>query len=378
MRGIYLTIIVICCFGYYAFSEQTLATNQAEVVAEVIKVDNSQLTVIGSNRIGEQRLTVQFDQPQYGQTQAVAHNLLSGTIEYDEFYQPGDRILVAVQFNQLQQITQVKALSHYRMPFLLALFGLFAVALIVYAKKVGLRALLSFTGAVVIIWQLLIPGLLAGYPPLLITSITLAALSALIIISVAGWTYKGKAALAGTLVGLMVTSLLCVLSGELLKIDGMSQPMAQSLLFETGMHLSMLDVLYAAVLIGASGAAMDVAMEMAATMEELQLANPNLTRKALLQSGFRVGNAVIGTMTTTLLLAYSGGFLTLLMLFASRDVSLIQIVNMKLVASEIARTVIGSLSLVIVAPVTAWIASRMLIKHRVTQQNHASGGLIAQ
>jgi len=65
-------------------------------------------------------------------------------------------------------------------------------------------------------------------------------------------------------------------------------------------------------------------------------------------------------MTTTLLLAYSGGFLTLLMLFISRETSLIQILNMKLVASEIARTLIGSLSLVIVAPLTAWIACKML------------------
>lgn len=362
MRGIYLTFMVMFCFGFYSLSENTATTNQMEVLAEVIQVDNSKLTVIGSNRIGEQVLTVELEDAISDEIRFKAYNLLSGTMEYDEFYHQGDKILVAVLLNSQGQVSQVKALSHYRLPYLAILFVLFAIALVVYAKKIGLLALFSFTGSMVIIWQLLIPGLLAGYPPLLITSLTLAALSTLIIISVAGWTDKGKAALAGTMVGLMVTSVLCMICGELLKLDGMSQPMSQSLLFETGMHLNMLDILYAAVLIGASGAAMDVAMEMAATIEELKLTNPGMTRNALMRSGFRVGNAVIGTMTTTLLLAYSGGCLTLLMLFISRDTSLLQILNMKLVASEIARTLIGSFSLVIVAPLTAWISSHMLMK----------------
>jgi len=360
MRGIFLSFMVLAVAALYAYNQTPSSTHHPEQLARVMATDNSKLTIIGSNRIGEQSLVVQLDSDTLRSQLYNAPNMLTGAMEFDEFYQAGDKILVAVQYQANGTISQVKPLSHYRAPYLTALFALFTFGLILYAKKIGLRALLSFTGSVVIIWQILIPGLLSGMPPLIITTITLAALSALIIFSVAGWSYKAKAALAGTMVGLMVTAGLCMLSGQLLKLDGMSQPMAQSLLFETGMHLNMLDVLYAAVLIGASGAAMDVAMEMAATMEELKLTNPHITQPELLRSGFRVGNAVIGTMTTTLLLAYSGGFLTLLMLFISRETSLIQILNMKLVASEIARTLIGSLSLVIVAPLTAWIACKML------------------
>lgn len=376
MRGIFLGFLVLIVTGFYALNHSVAhdpkGAHSREQIAKVLSTDNSKLTIIGSNKIGEQTLTVALNQPPAlvvptHDYQAI--NMLTGAIEYDEFYQAGDKILVAVQYNLSGDVTHIKALSHYRMPTLTGLFALFAFGLILYAKQVGLRALLSFTGSVLIIWQLLIPGLLAGYSPLLITTLTLVALSALIIFSVAGWSYKAKAALAGTMVGLLVTSGLCMITGQLLKLDGMSQPMAQSLLFETGMHLNMLDVFYAAVLIGASGAAMDVAMEMAATMEELKLTNPNISRAELLRSGFRVGNAVIGTMTTTLLLAYSGGFLTLLMLFISRETSLVQILNMKLVASEIARTLIGSLSLVIVAPLTAWIACKMLYLDDVVTEN---------
>ncbi|NAW69283.1 YibE/F family protein [Vibrio sp. V27_P1S3P104] len=369
MRGIYLAVTVLLCFVVYEGSYANKKT-QPEHVATVLACDNSQLTVIGSNRIGTQILTVELKK--YPGKSYYAFNLLTGTLEYDEFYQSGDTILVAIQHNQNGQVHHIKALSHYRLPYLMMLFAFFAIALLTYARHIGLRALLSFVGSVLIIWQLLIPGLVAGYPPILITTATLIALSALIIFSIAGWTNKGKAAFAGTLIGLMITALLCLVCGQLLRLDGMAQPMAQLLLFETGMYLNMLDVLYAAVLIGASGAAMDVAMEMAATMEELKLTNPDMNKKQLLRSGFRVGNAVIGTMTTTLLLAYSGGFLTLLMLFISRETSLMQIFNMKLIASEVARTLIGSLSLVIVAPLTACIANSMMFRTQLDGQGSVS------
>ena len=374
MRGIYLAVIVLLCFAAYGITGSG-KDRQPEHVATVLACDDSQLTVIGSNRIGMQTLSIELKK--HPGKPYSAFNLLTGTLEYDEFYQPGDTILVAIQFNPNGQVHHIKALSHYRLPYLMMLFALFAIALLAYARHIGLSALISFVGSVLIIWQLLIPGLVAGYPPMFITTATLIALSALIIFSIAGWTNKGKAAFTGTLIGLMITALLCLMCGKLLKLDGMTQPMAQLLLFETGMHLNMLDVLYAAVLIGASGAAMDVAMEMAATMEELKLTNPEMNKKQLLRSGFRVGNAVIGTMTTTLLLAYSGGFLTLLMLFISRDTSLMQIFNMKLVASEVARTLMGSLSLVIVAPLTAWIANSMLFRTQL-HDHHVTSSVLTE
>ena len=157
-------------------------------------------------------------------------------------------------------------------------------------------------------------------------------LSALIIFSVAGFNRIAISAFCGTMAGLIITSVASIMLGNMLHLNGMTQPMSQPLLFETSMNLNMLHILYAAVVIGASGAAMDIAMDMAATMDEVQKNNPGISRKELIRSGFNVGNVVIETMTTTLLLAYSGGYLTLLMLFMSRNTSLLQIINMKLVS----------------------------------------------
>jgi uncharacterized membrane protein len=115
-------------------------------------------------------------------------------------------------------------------------------------------------------------------------------------------------------------------------------------------------IFYAAVVIGASGAAMDIAMDVAASMAEIKSKKPNIEMKELIESGFTVGQAVIGTMTTTLLLAYSGGYLTLLMLFMTKNSSLNRILNFKMVSAEILRTLTGSIGLVLVAPITAFLA----------------------
>jgi uncharacterized membrane protein len=122
------------------------------------------------------------------------------------------------------------------------------------------------------------------------------------------------------------------------------------------MDLNMQHIFYAAIIMGASGAAMDIAMDVCASMEEIKKKKPDIDRKTLIQSGFNVGRAVIGTMTTTLLLAYSGGYLTLLMLFMSKNTSFARMINLKIVAAEIMRTIVGSIGLVLVAPITAIVA----------------------
>ena len=126
-------------------------------------------------------------------------------------------------------------------------------------------------------------------------------------------------------------------------------------------HLNMQDIFYCAILIGASGACMDIAMDVAASMEEVHAKKPDITRKELIKSGFNVGRSVIGTMATTLLLAYSGSYLTLLMMFKDSETTLVRLLNMKVFTIEIMRILVGSLALLFVAPLTALIAGYIII-----------------
>ena len=114
---------------------------------------------------------------------------------------------------------------------------------------------------------------------------------------------------------------------------------------------------------------MDLAMDIAAGVEEVAYHNPELPSTELIRSGLRIGRSVVGTMTTTLLLAYSGGYITLLMMFASQGTSPLDFLNSTLVAAEVVKTLIGSFSLVLVAPFTAFFAGWIFRTEKNRNQN---------
>ena len=158
--------------------------------------------------------------------------------------------------------------------------------------------------------------------------------------------------------------MLAVVFGNLLKLDGGSLPYVVPLIAQSTMSLDIRTLFFAMVFIANSGALMDLSMDIASASEELILHKPDITRRELLLSGFSVGRSVIGTMTTTLMLAYSGSYLSMLMYFAGQGTPLVDIANLKYVASEVLTTLVGSFGLVTVAPFTAITASLLYTRRR--------------
>lgn len=329
--------------------------NNNFIKAVVKETDNSDVMQSGIARMGSQELTLEILEGRYKGEEVIGYNNLLGQLDIDNFYQPGDKV-IAVLREKDGQLIDAKAVDLYRYNWELILFGLFVLLLIIYAGTIGLRAIFSFIASLYVIWKFLIPGLLAGSNPLIISSYILILLTAIIIFSIAGFTKKGLAAFFGTVSGLLVTIGIAVFFGNKLGLLGMTLPYASTLLFSGNMGLNMRHIFYAAIVIGASGAAMDIAMDIAASMAEVKDKKPDINFRELVQSGFNVGRDVIGTMTTTLLLAYSGGYISLLMLFMSQNTGFARIINYRMVAAEILRTVTGSIGLVLVAPITAIIA----------------------
>ncbi len=333
--------------------------NVHELPGMVISVDNEEILQVGAGTVGVQTATVVISAGKWKGAQVEAVNHLNGQLEMDEIYEAGDKILLAVQVVD-QQITNARAINSYRQNWELLLFAVFAVALLAYSRLIGLKALFSFMATLGVLWFFYIPNLLAGASPLPLTLAVLALLSMSIILSVAGMTRYGIAALLGSLCGLAVTLGLTVFFGHKLELAGMTTPFSTILLVQGGYGLNFQHIFYSAVLLGASGAAMDIAMDVSVSMNEIKVKRPDIGMRELIQSGINIGRMVIGTMSTTLLLAYSGGYLTMLMVFVSQNTSFTRIINMKIVAAEIFRILIGSIGLVMVAPITAVIAGVLL------------------
>ena len=213
-----------------------------------------------------------------------------------------------------------------------------------------------------ILWEFLIQKILEGHPPLITTTLTIILLSALLFFWLQASISKGLTAFIGTICGLFVTLPFTVYFGGRIGLFGLTQPYVNRPYFQRLLRSGYPpDILFRRAS-RASGAAMDIAMDIAASMHEIKNKKPDIRPGELIKSGFTVGRHVIGTMATTLLLAYSGGFLTLLMIFKVKEPSIMRMLNMKIVAAEIMRTLVGSMGLLMVAPITAVVGGIIIAR----------------
>ena len=326
------------------------------VAARVKSVDNSQLVMHGLVLYGSQTLTVTITEGKFKGMEFPAANELRAQLELDKVFAPGDRITVALVEDAVPGESVLTAKDFDRSIWTAALFGLFCLLLIVFGSWTGVKALLSFLFSCLIIYKAIIPLALRGAPAgwMIFGSVVL--LTAVIIFLVAGITRKALAAFSGATAGVFAGLAMAHLFGALMKINGATMPYVQALFFSGYDFLDMADIFTGALILASSGAVMDLAMDIASAVEELSFHNPQLGAGKLFASGIRIGRSVVGTMTTTLLLAYSGGYLTLLMMFVAQGTSIRDVINNPLVAAEMVKTLIGSFSLVLVAPLTAAVS----------------------
>ena len=329
--------------------------------ALVVSVDNSTIVDTGLVRSGEQRCTLELLGGRFKGETTVGINMLNGSVEQDKLFSPGDRALVVVSFSE-DGITNVTMIDHDRMGAEALLALLFAALLILFAGRTGIRAILSFVLTILMLWKVLVPLYLKGFNPILIGLAITLGLTILIISLVYGFDRRSLSAVSGASLGVLVTCLLGAAFTDLFKIHGAVMQSSESLLYAGYQDLNLTRIFMASIFIGASGAVMDLSVDITSAVNEVVEKRPDIGWREAVKSGMNVGRAAMGTMTTTLLLAYSGGYVALLMVFMAQGTPVQHILNYKYVAAEIIHTVVGSFELVTVAPFTAltsgWLLTR--------------------
>lgn len=334
--------------------------------ARVLSVDNSNVFTIGLLRKGEQHVRLKVLSGPFKGREFNGTNIIRANMELDKVFEPGDIALAAIPFDADENFTVI-AQDHYRIGYALLLFGLFGLLLLVFAGITGFNALLSFVFSCLVIWKLVIPLTLKGGNVLLITFAAVTLLSAVIIFLVAGMTRKGVTAFFGSILGVLASCVMAYVFTKLFKISGGMMPYSQTLLYSGYEFLSLPDIYIGAIFLSSSGAVMDLAMDVSAGMVEILQKRPDIPKHELIGSGMNIGRSVVGTMTTTLLLAYSGGYLTLMMTFAAQGIGPLDFINNPYVASEAVKTLVGSFGLVLVAPFTAFVGG-FIIPHQAKKQ----------
>ncbi len=321
----------------------------------VIEVDNSNVKTHLIVKTQAQVLKVRvLGGPHEGHEVAVT-NMLTGKMELDEFYEVGAVILLEYDVAD-GQIRNALARGHDRLRLQVLLIVLFAVLLFAISGLTGLKAALSFVFSAMVLWKLFFPLLLRGLPPVATGLGITALLTAVITLSVGGLNRRGVTTFLGSMLGVLLTCGLALWFTHAFHLHGAVQSFAETLLYSGHTDLQLTDIFVASVFVGSCGAIMDLAMDIAASMDEIKSKTPHIGFREHVQSGLRVGHAVVGTMTTTLLLAYSGAHVAMFMLFLAKGLPLRNILNAPFVAAEILNTLVGSFGVVTVAPLTAVIA----------------------
>ena len=357
----HITAIAVTCLFSAALLllPDPLSMNRGDFAvcrAKVLDVDNQDVALHGLLKCGSQRLDVELLSGRHKGKKFRANNQLRAQMELDKEFKKGDIITLNVPSGDFPPDTVLAARDHSRSLWIWVLGGIFCCFLLLFASWTGLKAVLSFVFSFIVIWKAVIPALLAGWAPEVVIAGATALLTFAIIFLVAGFTRKGLAAFCGAMAGVLTGLILSYLFTCLIRINGAVMPYCQTLYYSGYEFLDLQRLFAGTLILGASGAVMDLAMDIAAGTEEIVRHNPEVSRKELISSGMRIGQSVVGTMTTTLLLAYSAGFLTLLMMFRVEGHSLTAILDNPLVASEAVKTLIGSFCLVLTAPFTAFIS----------------------
>ena len=355
-----IVILLILPTGF----EGALVYQEAErCTARIIATDESAIVDTGLVRSGEQRCTLELLTGAFAGQTVTGVNMLNGSLEQDKLYAVGDKALVVVSHNG-GTITNVTMSDHYRLGWEGALALIFALFLILFAGRTGVRAIFSFVLTVLMLWKVLVPVYLKGYNPILVGLAVTVALTVIIIALVYGFDRRCAAAVGGCFLGILVTCVLGALFTDLFRIHGAVMAYSESLLYAGYQHLNLTEIFMASIFIGSSGAVMDLSVDICSAVNEVVDKRPDISWREAVRSGLNVGRAAMGTMTTTLLLAYSGGYVALLMVFMAQGTPVENILNYKYVASEIIHTVVGSFGLVTVAPFTAFTSGLLLARRK--------------
>ena len=210
--------------------EDRLPEDALQAKGRIIKADNSDLRRHGLIKTGTQDLTIEVLNGRFKGRTVNAVNTLIGKLDLDKVFAPGDLALITLNLDQ-DEISWVNATNHYRVDTELFLLAVFALLLILFAGFTGVKALLSFLFAALMIWKILIPGFLKNHDPILVSLGVVTILTGVIIFLVVGLTRRGLSAFLGALLGLGLTCVLALSVSPFFALHGAVRPFSETLLY---------------------------------------------------------------------------------------------------------------------------------------------------
>ena len=342
--------------------ECTAAQKRSFAVAKVtdILADDAQPEPwSGGLRLGSQEIEVEILSGPHRGAVLETINYLSAYANVD--CELGTRVIVRLDYDDQGEPYIISVPNYDRGSVLIGMLVVFCLILVLVGGKKGIMALLGLAYTLAGIWFLLIPLLLRGAPPIP-TSVAIAALTAAAsLLMLTGFTRKTLVAALGCVCGVAVAGLFAWAVGQITPISGFNMSEAEDLVLRAyDSPLQIRGLLVSGILIASLGAVMDVAMSIASACNELREVEPSIQPGRVFRSGMNIGRDAMGTMANTLILAFAGASLNMLVLFQVYGYPMIQIINSDTMAIELIQSVAGSVGIILTVPMVALLSAKLL------------------
>ncbi|MGL5512665.1 MAG: YibE/F family protein [Sporomusa sp.] len=272
----------------------------------------------------------------------------------------GDKVVVAITHDFGRVNYHISDFD--RFDYVYVLIGMFVLVLTIFGGFVGAKSVIVIAFSILLIFKFFIGQVMtAQYNLTLLTLLVAAIIAVTTQVVVSGLSRKTLAAVLGTIGGVAIAGLLSMASIALMHLTGLDSEEAMFLKASTLSTIDFQGVLFAGMVFGALGAVMDVTISIASAVSEVKSVHPSINFKELVQAGMNVGRDIMGTMSNTLILAYAGSSLPLMLLITSQpDAPMLKVLNLNLIVTEIARALTGSIGLICAIPLTAIITATLL------------------
>ncbi|NCC80911.1 MAG: YibE/F family protein [Clostridia bacterium] len=365
---ILLTLMVFSfCSGIAIGYEEIDEFNLSEAYAKgkVLEIYEEKLEQEISEGILEnyQRILVEITSGDFKGRKVQIENSFINSPGYEIYVQEGDKVLLSVLYDD-SGYQKAYVVDFVRDIYIYLLIGIFVLLMLLIGRSKGLKGLISLGVTFLVIYKIMIPQIFAGRSPVLVTILSSVVIAFITFAIVSGFTKKSVSAFLGTGAGLILAAVLAMIISNVANLTGLSTEESRMLFYVPEFaDYNMKGILLSGIILGALGAVMDVCMSIASSTEEIANAGENMSFAHLFKAGMNVGNDVMGTMTNTLVLAYTGASLPLLLLLMAYELPFLHLINFEMLADEIIRALIGTIALVAAIPITAFI-SALLLKHK--------------
>lgn len=367
--GALLAISIGLATGIWLSSSSSPTVRQTDVGlgrparARVVSIEEEGQITLGNQRQTYQLLRVEVLNGEY-QGQQFPVEIGRGSLRSQGYLlEPGDEILISIQ--ALPGQPPIAAFADFvRGPSLIGLLAIFILFVLIVSRWKGLRGLLGMIVSFAVLLRFILPQILAGRDPILVSIVGSAFLLGATLYLVHGWTFKSHTAVMSTVLALIITGVLAAVFVRVSRLTGLGSEEALFLIQAGPQALNLRGLLLGGIIIGALGVLDDLIISQVSVVFELYRANPSLSWKSLFRRAMVIGQDHIAATVNTLVLAYVGASLPLLLLFTVYGEPLGVAINREVVSEEIVRTLVGSLGLMAAVPIATSLAASVVLRYK--------------